>query len=192
MSGLAPLSISSEKEALVAYLLQQREGLKNAAYGLTPDQLRARSSQSALSVGGLLRHAALTEASWINIMRGGSRSAEEAYADTFALTEADTTETLAAELDRVGAETEAAIGEVDDLDTRFPLPDAPWFPKDQGGASARWILFHVIEELARHAGHADIIREHVDGATMYELMAAAEGWPETDWMKPWRPAERDA
>jgi hypothetical protein len=48
-------------------------------------------------------------------------------------------------------------------------------------------LLHLLEELARHAGHADIIREHIDGATMYELMAGAEGWPETDWLKPWRP-----
>ncbi|HKY76119.1 MAG TPA: DUF664 domain-containing protein, partial [Acidimicrobiia bacterium] len=45
-----------------------------------------------------------------------------------------------------------------------------------------------IEETARHAGHADIVRESIDGATMYELMAAAEGWPATDWLKPWEPA----
>ena len=36
-------------------------------------------------------------------------------------------------------------------------------------------------------GIADIVREHIDGATTYELLAAAEGWPETDWLKPWRP-----
>jgi hypothetical protein len=52
----------------------------------------------------------------------------------------------------------------------------------------RWVLLHLIEELARHAGHADIVRESIDGATAYELMAAAEGWPETDWLKPWKPA----
>jgi hypothetical protein len=47
-------------------------------------------------------------------------------------------------------------------------------------------VLHLIEEVARHAGHADIVRESIDGATMYELMAAAEGWPETEWLKPWR------
>ena len=52
----------------------------------------------------------------------------------------------------------------------------------------RWVWFHLIEELARHAGHADIVREAIDGATMYELVAGREGWPETDWLKPWRPA----
>jgi hypothetical protein len=45
---------------------------------------------------------------------------------------------------------------------------------------------HLLEELTRHAGHCDIIRESIDGATMYELMAGIEGWPETDWIKPWK------
>ena len=49
-----------------------------------------------------------------------------------------------------------------------------------------------MEELARHAGHADIVREHIDGATMYELMAGAEGWPATEWMTPWQPPETRA
>ena len=66
--------------------------------------------------------------------------------------------------------------------------DVPWFPKDVEHWSVRWVAMHLIEELARHAGHADIIRESIDGATMYELMAGLEGWPETDWIKPWRPA----
>ena len=42
--------------------------------------------------------------------------------------------------------------------------------------SVRWVILHVINELARHAGHADIIRETIDGATMYELIAGLEGW----------------
>jgi hypothetical protein len=49
------------------------------------------------------------------------------------------------------------------------------------------VLLHLIEEIARRAGHADIIREAIDGATMYELMAGAEGWPATDWLTPWQP-----
>jgi Protein of unknown function (DUF664) len=66
----------------------------------------------------------------------------------------------------------------------------PWFPDDVDAWSVRWILLHLVEEIARHAGHADIIRETIDGATMYELMAAAEGWPATDWLTPWTPPER--
>ncbi len=41
------------------------------------------------------------------------------------------------------------------------------------------MLLHLIEEIGRHAGHADIIRESIDGANMYELMAGVEGWPAT-------------
>ena len=50
------------------------------------------------------------------------------------------------------------------------------------------MLLHLIEEVARHAGHADIVRESIDGATFYALQAAAEGWPATDWLQPWEPA----
>ena len=52
----------------------------------------------------------------------------------------------------------------------------------------RWFLLHIVEETTRHAGHADIVRESIDGATMYELMAAAEGWPATDWLTAWTPS----
>lgn len=191
MPGTPP-SVRTEREALVAYLVQQREGLKNAAYGLTDDQARARPTVSALSVGGLIKHASITEKGWIETMRGNVGYANErAYGDSFTLTPDETLASVIADLDQVAADTEAAIAELDDLGDRVQLPDAPWYPKDPDGFSARWILLHVIEELARHAGHADIIREHIDGATMYELMAAAEGWPETDWLKPWRPSVID-
>jgi hypothetical protein len=53
--------------------------------------------------------------------------------------------------------------------------------------SVRWVLLHLVEEIARHTGHADIVRESIDGATAYELMAAAEGWPATPWLTPWSP-----
>jgi len=65
-----------------------------------------------------------------------------------------------------------------------PLPPTvdlvPWIP---GGIvwTPRWVPLHLIEEMARHAGHADIIRESIDGAICWSVMAAAEGWPEQDW-----------
>ena len=72
------------------------------------------------------------------------------------------------------------------LDHPVPVPQGvPWFPDDVEAWSVRWVLLHLIEEIGRHAGHADIVRESIDGATMYELMAGAEGWPATDWMQPW-------
>ena len=59
----------------------------------------------------------------------------------------------------------------------MPVPqDIPWFPKGLKSWSVRWVILHVINELTRHSGHADIIRESIDGATMYELLAGLEGW----------------
>jgi uncharacterized damage-inducible protein DinB len=184
-----PPPVKTEREALVAYLVQQRDGLKYAAYGLTEEQVRMRPTASALSVGGLIKHASNTERGWTQTMIG-QRAGEDsmtAYQDSFAMADDETVASLIADFDQVAAETEAAVAGLVDLDVLVQLPEAPWFPSNPEGYSARWILLHIIEELARHAGHADIIRESIDGATMYELMAGAEGWPETDWIKPWRP-----
>lgn len=183
-----PPSFDTEREGLLAYLIQQRDGLKYAAYGLTEQQIRLTPTRSPLSVGGLLKHAALTERGWTEVLLQQPSEADP-YADTFALGDDDTLPRLLARVDEVAAQTESAVNSLDDLGTKVPLPSAPWYPDNAEGFSARWILLHVIEELARHAGHADIIREHIDGATMYELMAGAEGWPESDWIKPWQPAQ---
>lgn len=183
-----PPPLTDERDLLLYYIAQQRDGLKFAAYGLTPEQLREKPTKSALSVGGLLKHAANTESGWCDIIAGTVQPAgQEWYADTFALGDDDTVESLWAEIDRVAAETERVARSLSGLDHTVTLPDAPWYPQGQVGYTAHWVLLHVLEELARHAGHADIIREHIDGATMYELMAGAEGWPETDWIKPWKP-----
>ncbi len=85
-------------------------------------------------------------------------------------------------------ETEAAIGGLD-LDQPVPVPrGVRWFPQDVEAWSVRWVLLHLIEETARHAGHADILRESIDGATAVSLVAAVEGWPASDWVEPWSPA----
>ena len=59
--------------------------------------------------------------------------------------------------------------------------------REQICPNSRWVFFHMIEELARHAGHGDIIRESIDGATLYELLAGLEDWPATEWLTPWTP-----
>ena len=83
--------------------------------------------------------------------------------------------------------TSLRLVETADLDAAVPVPhDIPWFPKDQKAWSVRWVILHVINELARHAGHADIIRETIDGATMYELIAGLENWAIQGWVTPWK------
>jgi hypothetical protein len=81
------------------------------------------------------------------------------------------------------------MASIADLGQPVPVPhDTPWFPTDVEAWSVRWVLLHLISETARHAGHADVIRESIDGATAFSLMAAAEEWPPSPWITAWAPA----
>ena len=72
----------------------------------------------------------------------------------------------------VARETESIVAQTD-LDQPVPIPKGvPWFPQDVEAWSVRWVLLHLIEETARHAGHADLIREAIDGASVYMLAVA--------------------
>jgi hypothetical protein len=172
---------------LLAYIQQQRDGLRNAAYGLTEEQIRVAPAASSLTIGGLIKHVTATERGWVaDILQRPSSQDPERYGDDFKVGPDDTLAGLLADLDRAAAETEAAVAGLE-LSHPVPVPDAPWFPKDVEAWTVRWVLLHLVEEIARHAGHADIIRESIDGATMYELMAGREGWPATEWLTPWQP-----
>jgi hypothetical protein len=180
--------VSDERDGLLAYLEQMRLVLRVSAYGLTDDQARnAAASPSTLTVGGLIKHSAAVERSWAAMIEG--RRLEQ---DHFATFRVDADETLAgvvADYEKAAAETDSVVAGIADLDQPVPVPKGvPWFPQDLEAWSVRWVLLHLIQETARHAGHADIVREAVDGATAFPLMAALEGWPETPWMKPWQPA----
>jgi uncharacterized damage-inducible protein DinB len=190
MPGQPPPHSDDERKLLLAYVAQQRDGIRFAAYGLTDEQARQTPTAGSLSIGGLVKHVTAMERSWMDTtlqrQRPTSQSVD-AYADGFTMREDETLAGLLADLDAAAAETEEAIAGLD-LDHLVPVPKGvPWFPDDVEAWSVRWVLLHIIEETARHAGHADIVRESIDGATMYELMAAAEGWPATDWLQPWQP-----
>lgn len=181
--------VADEREGLLGFLAQQRRVLKAAAFGLTEEQLRRTPSASALSVGGLLKHVAHVERGWTDTILAKPRTGSaEDYGAQFRLTPDDTLESLLAAYDQVAGYTEDVVAGTADLGRPVPVPDEPWFSKDVEAWSVRWVLLHVIEETARHAGHADIIRESIDGATAYELLAAAEQWEPTPWLRPWQPA----
>jgi hypothetical protein len=185
MPGQAP-PLTDESELLLAYIAQQRDGLRYAAYGLTDEQARATPTAGALSVGGLIKHATAMERGWMDTTFQREPRPFD-YEREFVLGPDETLAGAIAELLAAGRETEAAIARAD-LDQPVPVPKGvPWFPDDVDAWSVRWVLLHLVEELARHAGHADIVRESIDGATMYELMGGAEGWPATDWLQPWQP-----
>lgn len=183
--------VKDEREGLLAFLAQQRYVLRLAAHGLTDEQARVKPTASSLSVGGLIKHVAATERSWMDtlLQRPAPESGETDYAAGFTLGEDETLEGVLATYAEAARETEEIIAGIADLGQPVPVPKGvPWFPQDVEAWSVRWVLLHLIEETCRHAGHADILRECLDGATAMPLMAAAEGWPATPWMRPWEPA----
>jgi uncharacterized damage-inducible protein DinB len=191
MPGQAPFLID-EHDLLLGYLAQQRLVLRLTAYGLTDEQARTEAAApSPLTVGGLIKHVAYVEQGWIDIVlqRRRPSSGEDEYVENFTLGADETLADLFAFSDAVAVETERAVRGIADLGQAVPVPQGvPWYPDDLDAWSVRWVLMHLVSETARHAGHADIVREAVDGATAFPLMAAAEGWPATPWLQPWEPA----
>jgi len=191
-----PPPVATEKDALRAFLIQQHDGIRGAAFGLSDEQAHSTPSASAITIAGLVKHVTVMERGWMEralaapgVPEPDPRPLEEQMADygqDWNPAGQNLTDLLA-DFDAMAAASEATIAELD-LDAAVPVPrGAPWFPQDVEAWSVRWVLFHIIEEVARHAGHGDIVRESLDGATMYELLAGREGWPATDWLTPWTP-----
>lgn len=187
MPGLVS-PVSDERSGLLAFLAQQRYVLRVAAHGLTDEQARRSPTASPLSIGGLIKHVATTERGWIDLVVQRSGSTDDDYMANFQMEPDETLQSILDRYDGVAQETERVIGAIPDLEQPVPVPQGvPWYPSDVDAWSVRWILLHLIEETARHAGHADILRESIDGATAFPLLAAVEGWPATPWLQPWEP-----
>ena len=180
--------VADECEGLLAYLAQQRHVLRISAYGLTDEQARATPTASSLSVGGLIKHAASAERGWITVVEQRPREwSREAHEAGLRLGPDETLAGVLEGYEQVAKETEAVIAGIPDLGQPVPVPkEVSWVPGVEAW-SVRWVLLHLIEETARHAGHADIIRESLDGATALPLMAAVEGWPANPRCEPWKP-----
>jgi uncharacterized damage-inducible protein DinB len=162
-----------ERGALLAFVEAQRGGIRRSVLGLTEEQAASRPSASSLSLSGLLKHVAEVELNWLRMAQEKPNErarTEETWAEGFRLVGDETIGQVLAFWDGVAVETEEFVRSSPSLDTTFPLPPAPWFPKD-GEVSRRWMMLHLIEEIGRHAGHADIIRESLDGKTAFELVA---------------------
>jgi uncharacterized damage-inducible protein DinB len=194
MSAMPP-PIADERAGLKEYVAAQQYAFHAIAFGLTDEQARSAPSVSSLSIGGLIKHVTNCQQGWMervaaapDLTEGDKRPMEEQatdYGDEFVMREDETLAQILEKFDAQNAETIRLI-ETSDLSAAVPVPPGvPWFPKDVRAWSVRWVIFHMIEELARHAGQGDIIRESIDGATLYELLAGLEGWPATEWLTPW-------
>lgn len=170
-------ALAPERLDLLEALAMHRGLLRQTAAGLNDDQARTRSTVSELSIGGIIKHVAATERSWAQFMvDGGGAGADPgidwsnppaeaiaAYQAGFRLLEAETLADVLADYERTAEATDRLVAELPDLDRSFPLPPAPWFPPG-ATRSVRRTIVHIIAETAQHAGHADIIREAIDGA----------------------------
>jgi uncharacterized damage-inducible protein DinB len=190
--------VTDERSALREFVSYHQAAYFAIAYGLTDEQARSTPSASAMSIGGVIKHATGVQRTWMqkvaaapNPPESDNRTFEERVADfqdEFVMRDDQTLEQILDAFAKQNAETLRLL-DAADLDAAVPVPtDAPWFPKDIKAWTVRWVFHHLINELARHSGQADVIRESIDGATMYELIGGLEGWEETDWLKPWRPA----
>ncbi|MFI6057638.1 DinB family protein [Streptomyces sp. NPDC051286] len=168
-----------ERGALLSFVEAQRGSIRRSLLGLTEGQAASRPSAGELSLSGLLKHVAETELNWLRLAQQRPNEkvrTEETWGDGFRLVGDETVPQMLEFWAKVAAETEEFIHSVESMNDTFPLPEAPWFPKGQR-CSMRWMLLHLIEEIARHAGHADILRESLDGRTALELVAEEAGYP---------------
>ncbi|KUH39931.1 MULTISPECIES: DinB family protein [Streptomyces] len=166
-----------ERGALLTFIEAQRAALRRSVLGLTEEQATSRPSASELSLAGLLKHCAEVELNWLRLaqQRPNERArTQETWGDAFRLTDEESVPEVLAFWDGVVKELEEFVRSVPSLDETFPLPEAPWFPRD-GRVSVRWLGLHLVQEFGRHAGHADIVRESLDGMTSFELIARESG-----------------
>lgn len=181
--------VTDEREALLAFLAQQRDSVRVSAYGLTDEQARTAGSVSELTIAGLVKHLTAVELSWMDtVLEQESAAKGDDYGSNFQVAADESVRELLERYDDAAKRTESVVAAIEDLGRPVPVPQGvPWFPPDVEAWSVRWVLLHLIEETSKHAGHADIVRESIDGATFYPLMAAAEGWPASPYLQPWEP-----
>ncbi|WP_329067780.1 DinB family protein [Streptomyces sp. NBC_01429] len=166
-------SVTGERADWLAALAKQRHLLRFTTRDLADDGARLRTTASELCLGGLIKHVTEVERAWGHFILNGP----SAMPDFTAMTDADWArraegfrllpgETLAgalADYAEAASRTDELVAGVPDLDVSWPLPKSPW---SEPGArwSVRRVLMHIVSETAQHAGHADIIRESLDGA----------------------------
>ncbi|TDW15631.1 DinB family protein [Kribbella kalugense] len=162
-------TVTGERADILEFLAKHRYFLRHTAQGLTDEQASTRSTASELTVGGLIKHVSTVEQHWAEFAQGkGEQTATEytpeviaEWQNQFRLTDGETLAGVLVEYEKVAAATDDLVRTLD-LDTSYELPSAPWQPPGVFW-SVRRVFLHITAETAQHAGHADIIRESIDG-----------------------------
>lgn len=154
--------MSLERALIREFLDDQREALIGRVLGLDDDQARSTPTASSLSLLSLVKHSAIWEKRWFQVIVAGRTFPGEwpevrppDPSATFRLDDADTVESVVADYRDQIAASDAILA-------TFDL-DALCMWSEMADTTLRWVALHMIEETARHAGHADIIRETIDG-----------------------------
>jgi uncharacterized damage-inducible protein DinB len=149
--------IGTEREQLTAFLNDNRGELVELLDGLTEEQARRRLVPSRTTLLGLVKHATFVEQVWFHVALDGQTRADlgmpEQIDDTFVLTDDDTIASVAAGYRKAWAEA-------DEIASTYALDDLAQHNR-RSPMTLRWVIAHMIEELARHAGHGDILREQI-------------------------------
>ena len=160
----------TERRDLLETLAKHRGFLRQTVQGLSDADAARCTTVSELCLGGLIKHVTLVEQNWAEFIRTGPREFDvsdeatmQAHAAGFRMLEGETLADLLERYQETADATDELVRTLPSLDESQPLPAAPWFP-----AGARWTarrtFLHIIAETSQHAGHADILREAVDGA----------------------------
>ncbi|GAA3139225.1 DinB family protein [Nonomuraea roseoviolacea] len=187
-TATSPSALDAERRELLAALASARSALTTTVRGLSDEQLGERPTVSALCLGGLIKHVASMEEGWMRFVVEGPSAMNHDLPDgvtwadlaagtareipqwmidhqnDFRMLPGDTPAAILARYEAVAARSEEIVAAVADLSATHPLPEAPWH-EPGGTRSVRAVLMHVIAETAQHAGHADILRETLDGQT---------------------------
>jgi len=164
-------TMTGERADILQTLAKHRHFLRYTTRDLTDEQAAQRTTVSQLSLGGIIKHVTAVERQWAGFIAEGTAAipswqdegAMRRYADGFRMLPGETLDGLLAEYEAAAHATDELTASLPDLDAAHPLPAAPWY--DKGASwSARRVLLHLIAETSQHAGHADIIRESLDGA----------------------------
>ena len=160
-------TLTRERVDLIESLQRHRYFLRFTVQGLTDEQALDRPTASALNLAGLIKHVAATEAGWVRFAEGGAEAMRrnwgpDAWSRHWHLQDGETLASVLAEYEEIAQHTDELVATMPDLDADHALPEAPWF---EPGArwSARRVFLHIIAETSQHAGHADILRESIDG-----------------------------
>lgn len=171
------VDVDGEKKELLTLLADQRALLRITARNLTEEQARALPTVSELSIGGLLKHVALVERNHVRTITERDENAQFDMSDAengYVLSDDESLQGWLDEYATIAAEYEKLIAATD-LDDSIPQATAPWAPEREW-LTVRTMALHLLRETAHHSGHADIIRETLDGQTTMSALSEGQDW----------------